>query len=112
MCIRDSVWAGVILLGGLSISAIIGGNRTPEPERTAWDVLLEPGQMELEKARLRDAMPDWMFPPTTMPEQQTEKDWHSLPGLFGNGKKYEADQEDLTTNSGKILPDWMFADEE
>jgi len=81
---KSNTWAGAILLIGLAFAAIIGGNRTPEPERNAWDVLLEPGQMELEKSRLRDALPDWMFQATQAPK----------------------------TNNRAVLPDWMFSGSE
>ena len=53
---KSNVWAGVILLAGLALAALIGGDRS-STKMSAWQTMIEPGMVEREKLRVKENLP-------------------------------------------------------
>lgn len=105
---KANVWAGGILCTGLMLAAIAGGDRS-NTAASAWEVMMEPGQIEMEKIRIRETIPDWMAEPgTTAADELT---WKHLTELIQSGIEPSAAEPNVLT-SEDLLPKWMRSTEE
>ena len=109
---KSNVWAGAILLGGLTLAAVIGGDRTTTKMST-WETIIEPGLIEREKLRARQSIPGWIVEPEPEPAPPARR-WPSLGDLFGSDadETAPAREPDETTEALPDLPDWLIKGDE
>lgn len=98
---KSNVWAGAILGGGLALAAIIGGDRI-STKQSVWKALTGPAQLEAEKIRLRENMPEWMRDDTKEPADNTELTWNHLSELI--------EENNPAASVTSVMPDWLRAD--
>ena len=103
---KSNVWAGGILVAGLMLAAIIGGDRA-STKQSAWDVIIDPANIEMEKIRLREAMPGWMRDQDSTEMPDDELTWQRLSDLITENRNRPADD---TEEAESLLPEWMRRD--
>jgi len=114
---KSNVTAGLILLAGLSLAAIIGGDRRAKP-MPAETVVETPAAPDL---ATDDLLPDWMrapvaiepAPPINTAEEADESLLDRWLGVFDGDTATEEPQpqeaETVEEAPVTLLPEWMFA---